>query len=468
MERSSRNAKSPDYRGQQASGVAVPRGAAVGRAGYERYHAMVNGASFRTGGKVPSEVEGMLDAAMVAGRSIMEEVETPEMREIRDEQVRLRGLADAAQERYDEASARLRKGLEPFVAEYLRVKTGRVPPNIKDHEKAAVRELAKGLFNPRGPEGALTARVLGRQHFGMQQMARDLASLHREQRAAQAEARAVSEAYREGLQRGVWERLRAIRGKTMGVPKQWFARQIDRQAKMSGIVERVKDRALLAGGYLVESPSTPEDREAMAEAMSRGMQFFDARALSRPGEIILPMEAVGSRGFYIPWLGSELGFPPSIKTVHVVALPRSPDGGFDHNIARHELGHLMDYQDNHQYVHWAFLRRRAAGSDKSKSKPKALNSILGTDRYGKSEKAIEDNFGNPYAGKVYGAGATGISPIPQGLDGTNSELFTMGIEALFDEDMFSHLFDFAGKGDALDVEYLQYVIGLLAILGRKN
>ena len=84
----------------------------------------------------------------------------------------------------------------------------------------------------------------------------------------------------------------------------------------------------------------------------------------KPGEVVIPLDAgVGGRGWYLPMEPGDLGFPSSIPRIHVVAVPRGADGNsFDVDIARHELGHMVDFQEDTQYAAWAFMRRRQAAT----------------------------------------------------------------------------------------------------------
>ena len=282
-----------------------------------------------------------------------------------------------------------------------------------------------------------------------------------------AEADEVGKRYQGQLQRGVWEHLKAIRGDSMGISEDWWQRTLDRQGNMPKVMSRLQ-RHLMDQGEVVRLPDTDRDRARLAETMAKGSQFFDA-SMIKPGEVVIPVEASG-RGFYIPLEPDDLGFPSSVPRIHVVAVPRSPDGmSFDVDVARHELGHMAEFQEDAQYSAWAFMRRRQAATDKKKARPRPLNSILDTKRYGRGEVAVEDEFGNPYMGKIYGEGESSITPGPHGIEGTNNEMFAMLIEALFANDnRFAQMFDYGGRGTTLDKELLEYVIGLLAIFGRDR
>ena len=84
----------------------------------------------------------------------------------------------------------------------------------------------------------------------------------------------------------------------------------------------------------------------------------------------------------------------------------------------HELGHTVESEnENLGERAKTFLDRRAQGL-----KAKRLSELLGNSRYASNEIAIEDNFVNPYVGKVYDPKVFG------GLTGT--EITSMGVEAL--------------------------------------
>ena len=279
---------------------------------------------------------------------------------------------------------------------------------------------------------------------------------------------AVEASYQENLQRGVWEHLAAIRGDTMGISKDWWAKQLRKQSNSPKVMDHI-EKKLLTHGISISFADSDADRARMAEALANASQFFDSSVVP-PGDLVLPAISSSGRAFYTALTPQELGLKAKFSRVHLVALTRGPDDSeFDVSSARHELSHMVDFQESTQYAAWAFMRRRQAAAEGEKGTPRSLNDILDTERFDPSEVAVEDEFGMPYMGRIYGENMSSIAPVPSGEDGTGTELSSMMIEALFSGDArFAQWLNYGGRGTTLDKELLEYVVGLLAVLGRDT
>lgn len=90
-------------------------------------------------------------------------------------------------------------------------------------------------------------------------------------------------------------------------------------------------------------------------------------------------------------------------------------------IIAHEFGHIIESESGpHFKAAVDFLARRAKGE-----KPRKLSEITGNKKYKDKERAIEDEFANPYVGKIYEASGNASH---KGLGA--SEITSMGIENL--------------------------------------
>jgi hypothetical protein len=101
----------------------------------------------------------------------------------------------------------------------------------------------------------------------------------------------------------------------------------------------------------------------------------------------------------------------------------------------HELAHILEDDDKTRLVATAFRDNRAKGNAQS------LRTLTGNKSYDSNERAVPDNFVDPYVGKVYAHGST--------------EVFSMGLQYLSSPDVLEVLMQ-------KDPDHLNMIIGYLS------
>jgi hypothetical protein len=155
--------------------------------------------------------------------------------------------------------------------------------------------------------------------------------------------------------------------------------------------------------------------------------------LENAGMMVGPAKGGGSRGWQYSTdngTGARINIPSSRKD--------------DMGLYVHEWGHRMEAVM--RYItrsEWVFRHYRAEGKG-----TRWLGS-WGNSRYGRSERAVDDKFKQPYAGKEYSS-----SPSDSG------ELLTMGMEGIYRGSTND-----TGQMMLEDHEYRRFIMGLLALLG---
>ena len=119
----------------------------------------------------------------------------------------------------------------------------------------------------------------------------------------------------------------------------------------------------------------------------------------------------------------------------------------------HELTHAAENQISRvSGVNQAFYAESVTTGPAAKRKVRTLKSVMPGHGYASDERAIEDEFGDWYAGKWYGGAGGGLFH-PTG----SFETLTRGVESLLRPDIMSGYFRVSGR-------YRQFVLGALAIL----
>jgi len=119
----------------------------------------------------------------------------------------------------------------------------------------------------------------------------------------------------------------------------------------------------------------------------------------------------------------------------------------------HEMTHAAESRLSQLgAINQAFYAESVTTGPAAKRKVKLLKTAMPGSGYGSDERAIEDEFGDWYAGKWYG-GAKGGTHHPLG----SFETLTRGVESLLRPDVMSGYFRISGR-------YRQFVLGALALL----
>jgi hypothetical protein len=120
--------------------------------------------------------------------------------------------------------------------------------------------------------------------------------------------------------------------------------------------------------------------------------------------------------------------------------PRMADDPHWKSVYLHELGHGVEYRNPFLRYAEALLFESRRGSEE----PQTLRSITGNKGYSYDEKAIKDEWANPYAGKIYGGGHRQAT----------HEIFTTGLQNVWFND------------EVADDEHRQFIFAILAAAGN--
>lgn len=172
-------------------------------------------------------------------------------------------------------------------------------------------------------------------------------------------------------------------------------------------------------------------------------QFIEDASQDLPGSwvesIDLRYKVVKSERGYHSKLG-ELGLPSGTQ-------------GRASATVIHEMTHAAENNvDRLAKINQAFYAESATTGPAAKRKVRTLKSVMPGHGYSADERAIEDEFGDWYAGKWYG-GPKGGTHHPIG----SFETLTRGVESLLRPDVMSGYFRVSGR-------YRQFVLGALALL----
>lgn len=229
-------------------------------------------------------------------------------------------------------------------------------------------------------------------------------------------------------------------------------------------------RSMIKTGETGRLEAKPLGKGKTRAAMEYAMESYPAQWLrrARTAVPVLNVKAGGSRGWN-SWQGRAILLSDTDLGPHspgTLASSLLKGRGISHT-AVHELGHTMEYAvPGLREAEWAFLCRRIRvgyGQPGYRRLP-AMQSLYG----GSREVSFFDDFPEPYSGKTYAE-----NPV-KGNDGsyrTTSrwgmhprearELFTTGVESQMAGSRY-----FTRPAGADDVEFRQFILGVLFVLGR--